>query len=94
MLISGFFLLPISTVFAVYSEGGEILNIAEDALKDEGLEALRNQISQLDIPPIEGQQSKNEFIQFFEKFIRLLMFLYHSCFSCNNFIYNFGFCCE
>ena len=66
VLISGFFLLPVSTVFAVYSEGGEILNVAEDALKDEGLEALRNQISQLDIPPIEGQQSKSGFSNFLE----------------------------
>ena len=58
VIFSGLLMISTSSMFFGFSQAGSVLNAAEDALKEEGLDALRTQIQRLDIPPIEGSQSK------------------------------------
>lgn len=58
VLCSAIFMIPAASIFIGFSSVDFVLDEAELTLQERGMEALRKQISDLKIEPIEGKAGK------------------------------------
>lgn len=58
VICSGILMIPVASIFIGFSSADLVLEEAEETIQARGLEALKRQISDLKIDPIEGTAGK------------------------------------